>query len=355
MSRQAEGDECQSGQQATPDCVTVGSIVGSCHVTMMSQWLTGCWRVESRQTEHDLIFLCFPERRAIWNAVSGYVQEQLLLHKGVRIPALGSFDTVPEQIQVGSETVTVQRPVFHLARNLIVVLNLMDEKAYVPDIKELEPLKYAKVATAASVSQLKAESCIQGTMSLLSQCLGKGKNIALVLKDVGVLLIEDRRVKMKIFYAFLEMMSGKENLEKAVFKVPGLLDTVVSQVVPVASLTLSVPVIIFPEFELEFMSNALPKDVLKTLRKAEDKEKIEEILTALTQGKKDRVECGDVPSPADSILEALQLQQMVEKKKKKEPQARLNSENEPLEPEKEALETKKSGFELCKGDFANCK
>ncbi|NXQ84580.1 CCD81 protein, partial [Nyctibius grandis] len=105
--------------------------------------------------------------------------------QGVRIPALSSFDTVPKQIQVGGETVTVQRPVFHLARNLIVVLNLMDEKAYVPGIKELEPLKYAKVATAASVSGLKVEGCTQGTTSLLSQCLGKGENIALVLKDVG--------------------------------------------------------------------------------------------------------------------------------------------------------------------------
>ena len=80
-------------------------------------------------------------------------------------------------------------------------------------------MKYAKVAVDAAVSVRKVEDCIQGTTSLLSHCLGKGENVALVLRDVGVLLIEDMRVQMKFFYSFLERMSGKENLEKAVSKV----------------------------------------------------------------------------------------------------------------------------------------
>ncbi|NXK26069.1 CCD81 protein, partial [Arenaria interpres] len=122
-----------------------------------------------------------------------------------------------------------------------------------PGNKEVEPLKYAKVATAASVSRQKVEACIQGTTSLLSYCLGKGENIALVLKDVGVLLIEGMRVTMKYFNNFLEKMSGKKNLEVAGVKVPQLLDMVVSQAVPLASLTFSGQVIVFPEFELEFV------------------------------------------------------------------------------------------------------
>ncbi|KGL87061.1 Coiled-coil domain-containing protein 81, partial [Charadrius vociferus] len=132
-----------------------------------------------------------------------------------------------------------------------------------PGNKELEPLKYAKVAMAASVSRRKVEVCIQGTTSLLSHCLGKGENVALVLRDTGVLLIEGRRVKMKFFYNFLERISGKKNLEIAGFKVPELLDMVVSQVAPVASLTFSGHVIIFPEFQLEFMPKSSRRDPLK--------------------------------------------------------------------------------------------
>ncbi|XP_054662668.1 coiled-coil domain-containing protein 81-like [Grus americana] len=213
-------------------------------------------------TERDLVFLCFPERTAIWDAVANYIQEQLLLQKGVRIATLGSFHVVPTWIRVGDEVVIIQRPVFRLARNLVVVHNLRDNKDYLPDNKELEALKYAKVADAASVSRQKVENCVQGTMSLLSYCLWKGENVALFLKDMGVLLIEGTRVQMKYYYEFLEKTSGKKSLEKAVFKVPWLLDMVVSPLVPVASLTFSGRIILFPEFEMQDVPKPPPR-VLK--------------------------------------------------------------------------------------------
>ncbi|KAM6225514.1 coiled-coil domain-containing protein 81-like isoform 1-T1 [Spheniscus humboldti] len=227
------------------------------------------------------------ERNAVWDAVAGYVQEQLLLQKGVRIPTLGSFDVVPTRIQVGNEIVIIQRPVLRLARNLGGVHNLMDNKDDLPGDKELEPLKYAKVATDASVSRRKAEGCILGITSLLSQCLGKGENVALVLRDVGVLLIEGRRVQMKFYSDFLERITGKRIQEGATFKVPQLLDMVVSRMVPVASLTLTGRVIIFPEFELEFVPKSPPRDPLKTLRNVpgEDKWKQKEVLPPVRQGK----------------------------------------------------------------------
>ena len=49
-----------------------------CQCTTAQGMLEGC---EPADTECDLIFLCFPERTAVWDAVAGYVQEQLLLHK----------------------------------------------------------------------------------------------------------------------------------------------------------------------------------------------------------------------------------------------------------------------------------
>lgn len=63
------------------------------------------------------------------------------------------------------------------------------------------------------------ESCIRGTTSLISRCLGKGENIALVLKDMGVLLIEGTRVETKFYYDFLESLSEQGSLQKALFKV----------------------------------------------------------------------------------------------------------------------------------------
>ncbi|NXS98207.1 CCD81 protein, partial [Jacana jacana] len=128
-----------------------------------------------------------------------------------------------------------------------------------PGNKELQPLKYAKVARVAFVSRQKVEGCIRGITSLLSHCLGKGENVALVLRDVGVLLIEGRRVTMRFYYNFLEKVSGKKNLERAAFKVPQLLKTVMSRVIPIASLTFCGRVIVFPEFELEFVPKPIPR------------------------------------------------------------------------------------------------
>ncbi|NXP11209.1 CCD81 protein, partial [Thinocorus orbignyianus] len=117
---------------------------------------------------------------------------------------------------------------------------------FFPGNKELQPLQYAKVARAASVSRQKVEGCIQGITSLLSHCLGKGENVALVLRDIGVLLIEGLKVKMRFYYDFLQRMFGKRNLERATFEVPQLLKMVVSRAIPIASLTFCGRVIIFP-------------------------------------------------------------------------------------------------------------
>ena len=83
----------------------------------------------------------------------------------------------------------------------------------------MEPLKCAEVAAAASVSWQTGEACIYGTTSLVSHCLTKGENIAFVLKDIGVLLIDGTRVQMKYYRDFLERICGKEDLKIALSKV----------------------------------------------------------------------------------------------------------------------------------------
>ncbi|NWH95580.1 CCD81 protein, partial [Aegithalos caudatus] len=118
------------------------------------------------------------------------------LLQGIRIPTLGSFDVVHTETLVGNRTVILQRPVFHLARNLAGAQNL-ENKDNLPGRKQLEPLKYSRVAVDASVSRRKAECCILGTTSLLHHCLHRGASVALVLRDLGVLLMEGSRVHMR--------------------------------------------------------------------------------------------------------------------------------------------------------------
>ncbi|XP_040424008.1 uncharacterized protein LOC121075128 isoform X1 [Cygnus olor] len=129
-----------------------------------------------------------------------------------------------------------------------------------PGDKLLEPLRYTHIAAATFVSVKRVVGCIQATMSLFSRCIGKGRNVALILKDIGMLLIESPRVQMKYYRDFLEMMTGKDTLKEVLLRVPGMLDLVIPRTATASSLTCSGHVIIFPEFELESVHGTLLRD-----------------------------------------------------------------------------------------------
>ncbi|RMB91006.1 hypothetical protein DUI87_32604 [Hirundo rustica rustica] len=244
------------------------------------------------------------ERKAVWDAVADSVQQQLSLHKGIRIPTLGSFDVVHAETLVGNKTVTLQRPVFHLARNLGGVHSL-ENKDNLAGSKQLEPLKYARVAVEASVSRRKAECCVLGTTSLLYHCLEKGVSVAFVLRDVGVLFIEGSRVQMRFYLDFLEKVTGERIQDGDTLKALQQLDMVTSQAVSTASLSSTGRVITFPNFEQTFPATSLPRDHLKDFGfvPGEDK-KNKTDLSPLRQGMEGRFSGLPVPAQKDSSAKA---------------------------------------------------
>lgn len=86
----------------------------------------------------------------------------------------------------------------------------------------LDSLQTFAVAAVLGLPRCRVEGTLQATMSLLLQCLGTGEDVALVLEDIGVLLVERRKVRMRFYHDFLEAVARKENLENGVFKVRGL-------------------------------------------------------------------------------------------------------------------------------------
>lgn len=85
--------------------------------------------------------------------------------------------------------------------------------------KVLQPLQYARIAAATFVSPKRVVRCIQATMSLFSRCIAQGRNVALILRDIGVLLIEGAQVQMKYYCDFLEVMAGKDTLKEVLLRV----------------------------------------------------------------------------------------------------------------------------------------
>ncbi|XP_015726408.1 coiled-coil domain-containing protein 81-like isoform X1 [Coturnix japonica] len=190
-------------------------------------------------------------RANVWDTVSAHVRQQLLQCKGIRIPTLGSFDTILERVQVGAGYLAVQRPVFYLARNLAEGHRLTVDMSYMPGNKVLQPMQQAQIAATTFVSSKRVVRCIQATMSLFSRCIAQGRNTALILRDIGMLLIEDAQVQMKYYCDFLEAMSGKVTLKGVLLRVPGVPGSVIPRSAAPAFLTRSGCVIVFPEFELQ--------------------------------------------------------------------------------------------------------
>ncbi|XP_040513091.1 uncharacterized protein LOC776874 isoform X1 [Gallus gallus] len=226
------------------------------------------------------------ERVAVWDAVADYVQEHLLVQKGVWIATFGTFDTINKDIRSEDGTVTLQWPVFHLSANLIATHHLKPRRESLPAHRKVEPLKYSKVAATASVTWQRAQMCIQSTVSLISGCLKNGENVAVVLKDIGVLHIDGLTFQMKFYRDFLEKLSGKEKFRRALLKAPWLLDMVASRAAPVASLALSGCLVVFPEFQMEFVPKPPPGRIYRKSSgsvPAEGKPKKEEALPPLVQ------------------------------------------------------------------------
>ncbi|XP_072210747.1 uncharacterized protein [Excalfactoria chinensis] len=198
------------------------------------------------------------ERVAVWDAVAAFIREQLLVHKGIWIPTFGSFDIISKEIRMEDRTMTLCWPVFQLASNLISMHHLKSRRGSLPVDRKVEALKSSQVAAAASVSWKTAQKCIQSTVSLLSSCLQNGEKVAVVLKDVGVLLIDGLTFQMKFYYDFLETLSGKENFRRAVRKAPSLLDMGVSRMTPVASLVFSGCLVVLPKFQMELVPKLPP-------------------------------------------------------------------------------------------------
>ncbi|POI19952.1 hypothetical protein CIB84_016302 [Bambusicola thoracicus] len=217
--------------------------------------------------------------------------------QGVWISTFGTFDTVSKDIRTDSDgIVTLRWPVFHLSGNLIAMHNLKPRRGSLPAQRKVGPLMYSKVAAAASVTWQTAQAAIHSTMFMLSGCIKNGENVAVVLKDIGVLHIDGLTFQMKYYHDFLEKLSGKEKLRKALLKAPWLLDVVQSRAAPLASLALSGCLVVFPQFQMEFVPKPPPGIPRRSSGgvPAEEKAKKEGALPPLVQGKK--VSFADTPT-----------------------------------------------------------
>ncbi|XP_047909402.2 coiled-coil domain-containing protein 81-like isoform X1 [Anser cygnoides] len=206
---------------------------------------------------------CFPptiekllnsELAKIWASASYYLSQQLALHQAVRIPGLGTFTVVTEQVaSQKNDIVTVERPMFHLAKAIVHNYDLRYDYIDIPGHLHFEELPYAQIASENNVSESLVRLCIDRTTRLFCVCIEDRQNVAFLWRDVGMLIIEGKDVKMKFYEDFLKKLNGTTNALQALLRMPEMNNSVISHLDTAASQTASERVIVFPMYKHESM------------------------------------------------------------------------------------------------------
>ncbi|KAK4809422.1 hypothetical protein QYF61_009677 [Mycteria americana] len=156
----------------------------------------------------------------IWASASRYLSQQLALYQAVRIPGLGTFAVVRERVaSKEKDLVVVERPVFHLANDIVRDHDLQYGCIDVPGHQHFEQLPYAQMAADNAVSESTVQLCVERTMRLFRVCLENRKDVALVWRDVGMLIVQGKDVKMRFYTDFLRRLNGTDEMLQAVLEV----------------------------------------------------------------------------------------------------------------------------------------
>ncbi|XP_064380106.1 uncharacterized protein LOC135330404 [Dromaius novaehollandiae] len=109
-------------------------------------------------------------------------------------------------------------------------------------------------------------------MRLFSLCIENGKNVAFVLNDVGMLVIQGKDVKIRFYKDFLKRLNGTEKMLEALLGMPEMRDSVLSGTETVASQIRSGSVIVFPQYELQIVQPAIKGPAELTEEQEEEKD-----------------------------------------------------------------------------------
>ncbi|NXC48692.1 CCD81 protein, partial [Penelope pileata] len=180
----------------------------------------GDWKASERALFGTLMSLTTKEIVQIWDQVSLDVQRQLALSKSVKIVGLGTFAVCTQEQRMGRKgRWLIQRPVFQLSNVVRKILHLTSAKRTVPDSTPAVLLDYATIALETSHPLDAVEHCVNETVMYLSRCISNGLNVDFVLRDMGILLVRQKKVKMRFYEKFLLSLDVMGNFKEVLVNV----------------------------------------------------------------------------------------------------------------------------------------
>lgn len=85
--------------------------------------------------------------------------------------------------------------------------------------QRVEQLPCAQIASDNAVSESTVQLCMERTIRLFQVCLENGKNVALVWRDVGMVIIQGKDVHTKFYTDFLQRLNGTDKMLQALLEV----------------------------------------------------------------------------------------------------------------------------------------
>ncbi|KAK2525585.1 hypothetical protein Q9966_011320 [Columba livia] len=192
------------------------------------------------------------ELAKIWASTSYHLSLQLALHQAVRIPGIGTFAVVRKRVALGEQDlVIVERPVFQLEQAVAQDHELRCGCIDFPGHQDSEQLPYAEIASENAVSEGTVQLCMKRTTHLFHACLENRQNVAIIWRDVGMLIVQGKEIKMRFYLHFLERLNGTGKMLQALLEMPEMRDSVISRHDTAASQTSSGRVFVLPWYKLE--------------------------------------------------------------------------------------------------------
>ncbi|XP_069553928.1 coiled-coil domain-containing protein 81-like isoform X1 [Brachyistius frenatus] len=168
---------------------------------------------EDRRTLTVLSQLSKNDIECIWAEVSGYIERQMVLQKGVHVAGLGTFTFSQQKLDIGNKFSVIQRPIFVPAGKLVQSLGLKQTRplaaaTHLPVVQ----LNFTAVSRESPFSRVVVEGCVRETLLLLFRALASDKNVFLTFEGIGVLSFKNNKVQMKFNRDFINAMDGTGRL-----------------------------------------------------------------------------------------------------------------------------------------------
>ncbi|XP_025902333.1 coiled-coil domain-containing protein 81-like isoform X2 [Nothoprocta perdicaria] len=164
---------------------------------------------------------------SIWNGVSEYIHRHLLLNRGVKINGLGTFFVVRQYLPKRNDF-PVQRPVFNLSTTVAVVHQIKYTNRDIPGDVMVLPVYHHKMRLEPFFRKRTVEQCMGETMICFSHLLGCEYDVDFVFRDIGVLVIREKRVQMRFYKEFLDTLDQTGTLAEALLHDPVTKDLVIT-------------------------------------------------------------------------------------------------------------------------------